>query len=78
MQASIVKGSHVLFKDIRVSLIEDAAQNIWGGFAYLLPRAEMVKGEYRLKLEDGRSGAVSVVSVRERIAMFRGSGPLTG
>lgn len=76
MQCSVVKGGEVLFEDVRVSLIEEASQNVWGGFVYLPPRAEMEKGEYELRLDDGRTGPASVVSVRGGIAMFRGSGPL--
>ena len=76
MQGSIIKGNEVLFEDIRVSLIEESRQNIWGGFAYLPPKMNIDAGEYELRLEDGRSGAVCVVSVREGIAMFRGAGPL--
>jgi len=76
MQGTIVKGNEVLFEGIRVSLIEESRHNTWGGFAYLPPKAEIDTGEYELRLDDGRTGSVSVVSVREGIAMFRGSGPL--
>lgn len=77
MQASIVKGNEVLFRDVRVSLIEESLHNIWGGFIYLPPKEDMETGEYELRLDDGREGAISVVSVRGGIVMFRGSGPLS-
>jgi len=77
MQASILKGKEVLFGDVRVSLIPEASLSTWVGFAYLPPKAELNEGEYALRLEDGRSGAVLVVSVRGGIARFRGLGPLT-
>ena len=37
---------------------------------------ELAEGEYELSLEDGRSGTVLVVSVKDGIARFRGLGPL--
>lgn len=76
MQGSIIKGKEILFEGVRVSLVEESRHNTWGGFVYLPPKTEMDTGEYELRLDDGRTGSVSVVSVREGIAMFRGSGPL--
>jgi hypothetical protein len=76
MQASIIRRNEVLFENVRVSLLEESRHNTWGGFAYLPPKAEIDTGEYELRLEDGRLGTAAVVSVREGIAMFRGSGPL--
>lgn len=76
MQCSIIKGDEVLFEGVKVSLSEEAGSNIWGGYVYLPPRAEMDTGEYGLRLEDGRSGSISVLSVRDWTARFRGSGSL--
>lgn len=76
MQCSIVKGAEVIFEGVRVSLTEEASRNIRGGYVYLPPRAEMDAGEYELRLEDGRSRRISVLSVRDWTARFRGSGPL--
>ena len=75
MKASVVKGEEVIFERVRVSLIEEPRQKIWGGFLYL-PQSEMELGEYELRLEDGRSGTIRVVSVKDWIARFHGSGPL--
>jgi hypothetical protein len=76
MQASIVKGEEVLLGDVRVSVVEEASLKSWVGFAYLPPGGELGEGEYELRLEDGRSGAIVVVSVKGYIARFRGLGPL--
>jgi len=76
MRGSIVKGEEVLFEGLKVSLNEEAGANLWGGYVYLPPRAEMETGEYEMRLEDGRSGSISVLSVRDWAAQFRGSGPL--
>jgi hypothetical protein len=64
MKGSVVRGEEVIFERVRVSLAEEPRQMIWGGFVYL-PRAEMEKGEYELRLEDGRSGTIRVVSVKD-------------
>jgi len=77
MQASIIRERQVIFEEVRVSLVGEASMNTWVGFAYLPPKAELAEGEYELRLEDGRSGAVLMVSVRGGIARFRGLGPLT-
>ena len=76
MQASIFKGKEVLLGDVSVSVVEEASLSTWVGFVYLPPGGELAEGEYELSLEDGRSGTVLVVSVKDGIARFRGLGPL--
>jgi len=76
MQASIVKGNEVILDGLRVSVIKETGLSTWVGYAYLPPNSELDEGEYGLRLEDGRTGAFLVVSVREGIARLRGLGPL--
>lgn len=76
MQAAILKEDQVLFEGVRVTLVEDVAQNVWVGFARLPTGSKLDEGEYELRLDDGRKGDVLVVSVQQWVARFRGLGPL--
>jgi hypothetical protein len=69
MQAAI-KGKGVILEDVRVSLVSGA------GYIFMGPGTELSEGEYELTLEDGRSCAVQVVSIKDYIARFRCLGPL--
>lgn len=76
MRASITEGDTVLFADVQVSLTGGHGADAWGGYAFLPPGAELSEGEYVLRAEDGRSGAIMVMGVRECVARFHGMEPL--
>lgn len=75
MQATI-KGDTVTLEDVQVSVVQGAGPGGWVGYAFLGPGKELYEAEYELTLEDGRSCAVQVVSVKDYIARFRCLGPL--
>lgn len=75
MQATI-KGKEVVLENVRVSLVSGAGPGGWTGYIFMGPGKELCEGEYELTLEDGRSCAVQVVSVKDYIARFRCLGPL--
>lgn len=73
MLASVFKEKEVLYENLKVSLNPRAGPDTTFGFLYLPSRAELSVGEYTLKLEDGRTIAATVMSVRGGIALFRGA-----
>ena len=73
MLASVFKEKEVVYENLRVSLNPQAGQGTLMGFLYLPSGAELKDSEYTLRLEDGRTIAATVMSVRGMIAMFRGT-----
>jgi hypothetical protein len=76
MRASITQGDVVLLADVQVSLVNEPGAGAWSGYVLLPPGAELIEGEYVLRSDDGRSGPIMVMSVREGVARFRGVGPV--
>lgn len=72
MFGTLFKENKEVCKGVRVSLDSTNDQSAWKGFIYLPTGVEIDASLYELRLEDGTSGTIVVMSVRGGIAMFRG------
>jgi hypothetical protein len=83
LKGSVYEKELELLRDVMVDLVQEDDE-VWGGaFELNHPRQHIVRGtSYRLKLEDGRSGAIFIVDFEgspewsDLWVSFRGSGAL--
>ena len=73
MFGTLFKENKEVCKGVRISLDTTNNQSRWKGFIYLPAGVEIDTSRYELKLEDGASGDIIIMSVRGGIAMFRGA-----
>ena len=72
MIGTIFKEDELVCEGVRISIDKMGSQHIRKGFAYLPSGVEIDPGEYVLKLDDGTSSAIVIMSVSGGIAIFRG------